>query len=111
MMKKCTEKTVTTATVTPKECNAKPQKKSIRFTFEGAVGSTVCLAGSFNDWSEKAKKMTDKKKKGIFTCQCMLPLGTYQYKFIVDGIWTLDNSNPNFIRNDLGTLNSVIKVA
>ena len=109
MMKKT--KTAAVSITAPKKSTTAQKKKRVNFKLEGVIGSKVYLAGSFNDWSETAKKMTDKKANGIFTCQCLLPLGTHQYKFIVDGIWTLDNSNPNFTNNDLGTLNSVIDVA
>ena len=36
--------------------------------------------------------------------------GTYEYKFCVDGQWQPDPENPNFMPNDLGTLNSVLVV-
>ena len=35
-----------------------------------------------------------------------LPAGYYEYKFIIDGEWLLDDTNPNFSANDFGTLNS-----
>ena len=40
----------------------------------------------------------------------LLEPGTYEYKFVVDGEWKLDESNPNFAPNSLGSLNSVLVV-
>ena len=36
--------------------------------------------------------------------------GRYEYKFIVNGVWQIDDNNPNFVSNDMGSLNSVIEV-
>ena len=36
--------------------------------------------------------------------------GTYQYKFVIDGVWCADPENLDCVQNDLGTLNSVVTV-
>ena len=81
----------------------------INLTYEDAPGRTVMVAGSFNDWQPE-KKMLDKKNEGIYRCQLRLAPGEYQYKFVVDGVWCLDSANPNFVPNDIGSLNSVLSV-
>ena len=68
------------------------------------------MAGSFNDWDPEAKPLLNRKGTGIYTGVLMLPPGDYEYKFVVDGEWCIDENNPCFSANDLGTLNSVLKV-
>lgn len=81
----------------------------INLTYEDLPGRTVMVAGSFNNWQPE-KQMLDKKGDGVYRCQLRLEPGEYQYKFVVDGVWCLDSSNPNFIPNDIGSLNSVLIV-
>ena len=38
----------------------------------------------------------------------MLAPGVYEYKFVVNGDWKIDERNPNFTPNDIGSLNSVL---
>lgn len=78
------------------------------FKVEAPVGSQVFLAGSFNNWSDTAKPMTDRNGNGVYTCRCFLVAGKYEYKFVINGVWQLDQSNPNYVANDMGSLNSVL---
>lgn len=81
----------------------------ITLVYEDAPGKNVMVAGSFNSWKPE-KQLTDKNNDGIYRCQLRLVPGEYQYKFVVDGMWCLDSSNPNFVPNELGSLNSVLVV-
>ncbi len=85
-------------------------KRRVVFQFRASPGSTIGLAGSFNQWDPAAKVLQDKKGEGLYTGILMLSPGTYEYKFCVDGHWQPDPENPNFTPNDLGTLNSVLIV-
>jgi hypothetical protein len=49
-------------------------------------------------------------KSGIYSASVKLAPGTYQYKFVIDGIWCADPENANAVPNDQGTFNSVITV-
>ncbi|MFO7937254.1 MAG: glycogen-binding domain-containing protein [Kiritimatiellia bacterium] len=84
-----------------------PKKSRVTFTYRAEAGSKVYLAGSFNDWNPSAKKMTDKKKNGIYTATVVLPPGSYEYKFIINGTWCADPECADWVQNDHGTLNSV----
>ena len=84
--------------------------KSVTFTVHADKGHAVYLAGSFNDWSVTAKKMTYKARSGIYTATIKLAPGDYQYKFVIDGTWCADPENTNAVANDQGTFNSVITV-
>jgi hypothetical protein len=81
----------------------------ITFTLRGYDNSRlVILAGSFNDWDEKDLKMTRKDDGWEIT----LPLvsGKHHYKFIVDGKWYVDPSNPIWENDGKGNINSVLFV-
>ncbi|MBQ9693941.1 MAG: glycogen-binding domain-containing protein [Kiritimatiellae bacterium] len=94
-----------------KKCAAKAPKaeKKTRVTFSvrAEVGSKVFLAGCFNNWDPTAKQLEDKKGTGEFSCSINLPKGKYEYKFVIDGVWTADGECPDWVQNDMGTINSV----
>ena len=86
-------------------------KRRIIITFKADPGATVCIAGSFNDWNPSEKKLIDKLGNGVYSATITLAPGIYEYKFIVNGIWTLDpDPDRDWTQNGLGTLNSVLRV-
>ena len=94
-----------------KKCAAKePAKKAVTFTVHAEKGKAVYLAGSFNQWNPTGKKMLDKKNEGVYTASIKLAPGRYEYKFVIDGTWCADPENLDFVRNEHGTLNSVVVV-
>ena len=54
--------------------------------------------------------MLDKKNEGVYTASIKLAPGRYEYKFVIDGTWCADPENLDFVRNEHGTLNSVVVV-
>ena len=82
----------------------------MEFTVRAEAGKVVYLAGCFNQWNPTGKKMTDKKKDGVYSTAINLAPGTYEYKFVIDGVWCADPENTDVVKNDCGTLNSVITV-
>ena len=68
---------------------------SVTFTYVGDA-SSVLVAGTMNDWAGVA--MYD--VGDYFTYTLRLDAGTYEYKFVVDGNWVTDSSNPNVIGAD-----------
>ena len=84
--------------------------KSVTFTVHAEAGQEVRLAGSFTDWETKAKKMTFKKRNGVYSATVKLAPGEYQYKFIIGDRWATDDQNTEFVPNDKGTFNSKITV-
>jgi len=52
----------------------------------------VFVAGDFNKW--KPNELLMKKENGIWLLPLILPAGNYQYKFVVDGKWITDPTNP-----------------
>lgn len=86
-------------------------RRKVEFVINAGPGhEMVCLAGSFNDWEPTSKQLKDTNGDGIYRGTVMLAPGEYEYKFVVDGQWCIDEDNPCLASNDLGTLNSVIKV-
>lgn len=86
-------------------------RKAILFSLETSPGHTVAVAGSFNDWDPAAAVMEYDAGKHVYKVVVLLSPGEYEYKFVVDGEWILDESNPSFYPNDFGTLNSVLMVS
>ena len=93
-----------------KKTKAVTVRRRVTFEIEANIGSKVAIAGCFNEWDDSKKMLTDKDGNGVFKCTMILAPGSYEYKFVVDGAWTLDPNNPNFIPNNHGTLNSLLKV-
>ena len=92
-----------------KKSAKKPARRSVTFKLEDAPGRQVFVAGCFSDWQPK-HRLTDREGRGVYTVRVLLAPGEYQYKFVVDGEWRLDSANPNFVPNDFGTLNSLLRV-
>jgi len=83
----------------------RPIRRRVTFLYEDEPGKVVAVAGSFNEWLPD-KQLVDKSGDGIYTGTMMLAPGTYEYKFVVNGEWVIDENNPNFVPNDIGSLNS-----
>lgn len=81
----------------------------ILFTYEDANASEVMIAGSLNDWNSENDKLV-KDENGIWSIKLKLSEGTHTYKFVVDGNWNFDQTNPDFEDDGYGGSNSVINV-
>ena len=68
----------------------------------------VVLSGGFNDWSEESYKMI--KTDSGWTLTTSLAGGKHHYKFIVDGKWITDPTNPIKEYDGKGNINSVVMV-
>jgi len=75
----------------------------------GYEGKKVQLAGDFNDWVPDQGVIT-RVVDGVLEKIVMLMPGTYQYRYIVDGVWQEDPSNPEVVPNDTGGYNSILLV-
>lgn len=67
----------------------------------------VTLAGDFNGWNPISLPFT--RHNGEWACRIGLPPGRYEYKLIIDGVWTPDPGNPEVAVNN-GHINSVMVV-
>jgi len=85
------------------------RNRQVQFEYTNKSASSVFLLGDFNDWNQEKHKM---KKNDDRICRktLMLPPGTYEYKFLVDGQWKSDPFNGKTIMNCFRTMNNVIHV-
>ncbi|MEM6516604.1 MAG: hypothetical protein AAF688_10515 [Bacteroidota bacterium] len=82
---------------------------NVRFRLRGFEDAEhVIVAGSFNKWNEKMFKMY-KIDSGWELKLQMLP-GDYEYRYIVDGNWMEDPTNPDRVPNEFGEYNSHINI-
>jgi Glycogen recognition site of AMP-activated protein kinase/Domain of unknown function (DUF3471) len=70
--------------------------------------AVVALAGTFNDWNQS--RLVFGREGGEWVCRIDLDPGVYRYKFIVDGDWLLDPSNPDTVEDEAGNVNNVLEV-
>uniref|UniRef100_A0A8C6USB8 Protein kinase, AMP-activated, beta 1 non-catalytic subunit, b n=2 Tax=Neogobius melanostomus TaxID=47308 RepID=A0A8C6USB8_9GOBI len=75
------------------------------FRWTGAA-KDVYVSGSFNNWGSKIPL---NKSQNSFVAIVDLPEGEHQYKFCVDGQWTLDPTG-SVVTSKTGTVNNVIQV-
>ena len=88
---------------------SKPGRRRIQFRLDAPKAREVCLAGNFNQWDGNRHPLK-RNMSGTWEKILMLPPGTYEYKYIVDGCWQEDPANGQHILNSYGTVNSLIKV-
>lgn len=86
----------------------KKTKEGVEFIYINPTAGSVFVAGSFNNWNTRANPMT-KDKVGRWKAVIPLSPGKYQYKFVVDGRWLEDPSNPNTTDDGYGGKNSVFE--
>jgi len=87
------------------------KKNELTFVFNNPRNvKTVYLAGSFNHWAPRDKRMT-RAKDGTFRAKMALSPGKYEYKFVADGIWMEDSEADKTETNEFGTTNSVVEVS
>ncbi len=73
-------------------------------SFENA--KDVRVTGSFANWTEPGFQM--KRVNGQWQVDVHLAPGKHTYKFIIDGVWTVDPENANFEQNEHQTGNSFV---
>lgn len=93
----------------PTMAETKVNGNQVTFTFKAPNASLVYLSGNFNGWSPTGDKMT-KGADGIWSVTIKLKPATYQYKFVVDGVWTADESAASLADDGFGGKNSILIV-
>lgn len=89
---------------------AYPDKNgNVRFRLRGFDNAkNIIVAGSFNKWNEHLFKMY--KIENGWELKLQVKPGDYEYRFIVDGKWMEDPSNPDKVRNEFNEFNSRLNV-
>ncbi|MCL1888080.1 MAG: glycogen-binding domain-containing protein [Kiritimatiellaeota bacterium] len=85
-------------------------RKRVTFKHQTKPGSSVSVAGSFNNWDTASHPLKDKEGSGLYTLTLLLAPGIHEYKFMVDGVWCVDPGCAEWVQNNLGTLNSLLRV-
>jgi len=87
-----------------------PQLVPVHFEFTHPTATTVCVAGTFNNWQPEAKALHP-TGDGHWLKETVLAPGTYEYCLVVDGHWMPDPSAEETVPNPFGGRNSILKVA
>jgi hypothetical protein len=85
------------------------RKFKVTFVLLDLGARQVSLCGDFNGWSPTATTMK-RDEGGHWETTIALAPGRYEYKFMADGHWLPDPLAHENIRNQHGTLNSVVEV-
>ena len=84
-------------------------KGNTTFRLKGhAEANVVAVAGSFNNWNQS--QLLFAREGDEWVCRVDLDPGVYTYKFVVDGNWLLDPSNPATQEDEAGNVNNVLEV-
>lgn len=87
----------------------KSEDGNVRFRLRGYEDAKhVILSGSFNRWNEEELQLYKINNGWEITVD--IQPGEYEYKFIVDGNWIEDPTNPSKVWNEFGGINSLINV-
>jgi hypothetical protein len=73
-----------------------------------ADARVVALAGSFNGWNQS--QLLFGREGDEWVCRLDLDPGVYTYKFVVDGNWLLDPSNPSTQEDEAGNVNNLLEI-
>lgn len=88
----------------------KIKRRKVTFSISLSDAEEVILMGDFNAWNPKKHPMK-KDGNGVWNKAVILPPGTYEYKFLVDGQWKEDPQNEYTCLNCFGSYNSVVNLA
>lgn len=85
------------------------RRRKMRFQVKAEKGSSVFLAGSFNNWDPNAITLKQ-NGDGLYSTSVSLPPGRHEYKFIINGAWRNDEQCQQLASNSYGSHNNVIEV-
>lgn len=88
------EVTMESAVEAPEIVNPEINGLNVTFRYYAPNATSVYVAGSMNGWDTTANVLT-KGDNGVFEGTLTLAVGTYEYKFVIDGNWE-DGGNRNF---------------
>ena len=72
---------------------------------------SVHVVGTFNDWRTGTIALEDRDHDGVWRAAVVLPAGTYEYMFVVDGErWVPDHLADRLVADEFGRENSVVIV-
>jgi chromosome partitioning protein len=93
----------------PKITRDMPKAKEVYFSVDAPEAKEVYVAGEFNGWKLDDTSRMD-NQQGKWVKRVNLENGKYRYRFVVDGIWLEDTSNPAKELNPYGSVDSLIEI-
>ena len=93
--------------MSPKKPTVKRRRLAMRL--EAPNSKEVSLMADFNNWDAGAHPMK-RNEDGSWGRVLILIPGRYEYKFLVDGEWSIDPKNCDFCLNCFGTQNNVMVI-
>jgi len=96
------------------EPSAPSDLREVVIRFRDSAAGDVRVAGDFNGWiPDKGVRSTIESsgQARVWTKVLHLPPGTYQYRYVVDGEWKRDPTNPKSAPTASGRENSVLTVS
>lgn len=86
-----------------------PRLSEVIFLISAPQAREVYIAGDFNNWKvDNSSRM--ESQNGSWIKRMGLKAGHYHYRFVVDGRWTEDPSNPSKELNPYGEMDSLVDV-
>jgi chromosome partitioning protein len=74
----------------------------VLFSIYSPEANNVYLAADFNEWKPEREPLFDIEGNGVWQRIVNLKPGRYQYKFVVDGKWIKDPTNPRLLDGPFG---------
>jgi 1,4-alpha-glucan branching enzyme len=85
------------------------EEQEVMLSFYAPEAREVRVAGTFNDWRPERNPL-EHTGYGEWSARLMLKSGQYQYRFVVDGVWTDELGATPTTPNPYGGFNSVLSV-
>ncbi len=89
--------------------DARAQLVPVHIEFTHPTATSVCIAGTFNQWQPEAKAL-HASGGGRWVKEVALTPGIYEYCLVVDGRWMPDPLVGETVPNPFGGRNSVLRV-
>ena len=85
------------------------EEQEVVLSFYAPQARQVQVAGTFNGWQPGANPLGP-TGFGEWAVRLMLKSGQYEYRFVVDGVWTDEPGASPTVPNPYGGFNSVLEV-
>ena len=88
----------------------KQEEREIVFKLEASEGAMVQIAGDFNKWVPEPLHLAESQGRALWHKTIPLRQGSYEYKYLVNGLWMPDPDNERTVEDSYGGVNSIINV-
>ena len=75
-----------------------------------SMGTTIAIAGTFNNWSPTTHILKPNADLGVFELCLPLSKGRHMYRLVVDGVWVADPYNDVAEPNGFGEVNCIVQI-